>query len=199
MLRLERALAVLLLLVSGCAGSGIPRNPDAGTPPPPAIRMPATNQSGDRTLTIERLRNAAYPLPEANGNLIQFTDGKFRGPVVLGSTDEIRFLILDRVAHGDLDGDGVEDAAVLMVKDPTGDRPEYALWAVINRGGLPDPRGCFVLGGNIQVGALTIEALKIYVDVVRPAPQDIEGKPTQRIKESYKLFGNRLERADTFR
>jgi hypothetical protein len=150
-------------------------------------------------LTLERLRNAAYPLPEANGNLIRFIDGKFRGPVVLGSTDEVRFVFLDRVGRGDLDGDGVEDAALLMVKDPTGDNPEYTLWAVINQGGVPDPRGYFLLGGGLQVGAITIETLKIYVDVVRPDPQAVAGTPTRRIKESYKLLGNRLERADTFR
>ena len=199
MRRLETTLAVLMFLAPGCAGPGIPPGADPGTPPPPVANRPATTRASDQILTLERLRNAAYPLPEANGSLIQFTDGKFRGPVVLGSLEEIRFIILDRVGRGDLDGDGVEDAALLMVKDPTGDKPEYTLWAVINQGGAPDPRGVVLLGEKVQVGGMTIEALKIYVEVVRPGPQDIVGMPTRRITESYKLLGNRLERADTFR
>jgi hypothetical protein len=199
MRRLEMTLVVLMFLAPGCAGPGIPRGADPGTPPPPVVRLPVTTPASGQTLTLERLRNTAYPLPEANGNLIQFTDGKFRGPVVLGSTEEVRFILLDRVGRGDLDGDGVEDAALLMVKDPTGDKPEYTLWAVINQGGVPEPRGLFLLGEKVQVGGVTIDALKIYVDVVRPGLQDLEGIPTRRIKESYKLLGNRLERADTFR
>jgi hypothetical protein len=199
MRRLEMTLVVLVFLGSGCAGPRIPQGSDSGTPPPPVVRRPATTPGSGQILTLEGLRNAAYPVPEANGNLIQFTDGKFRGPVVLGSTEEVRFVLLDRVGRGDLDGDGVEDAALLMVKDPTGDKPEYTLWAVINQGGAPDPRGVVLLGEKVQVGGMTIEALKIYLDVVRPGPQDIEGMPTRRIKESYKLLGNRLERADTFR
>jgi hypothetical protein len=199
MRRLEMTMVVLIFLASGCAGRGIRQSGDQGSPPQPVVHLPVTNPASAQTLTLERLRNASYPLPEANGNLIQFTDGKFRGPVVLGSVEEVRFNILDRVGRGDLDGDGVEDAALLMVKNPTEEKPEYTLWAVINQGGVPDPRGVFLLGDNVQVGGMTIEDLKIWVDVVRPGPEDIEGIPTRRIKESYKLLGNRLERADTFR
>jgi hypothetical protein len=199
MRRLKMALVVLMSLAPGCAGPGIPQGADPGTLPPPVELRPATTPASGQILTLERLRNTAYPLPEANGNLIQFTDGKFRGPVVLGSTEELRFTLLDRVGRGDLDGDGVEDVALLMIKDPTGDKPEYTLWAVINQGGAPDPRGVVLLGEEVQVGGMIIEDLKIFLDVVRPGPQDIVGMPTRRIKESYKLLGNRLERADTFR
>lgn len=198
MRRLELVLIVLVFLAPGCAGSGIPQGADPGTPPPvarPSVSSPGSGQ----VLTLETLHNASFPLPEANGNLIKFTEGKFRGPVVLGSTEETRFVILDRLGRGDLDGDGIEDAALLMVKDPTGDTPECTLWAVINQGGVPDPRGAIVLGQKVLVGGMTIEALKIYVDIVRPGPEDVEGMPVRRIKESYKLLGSRLERADTFR
>lgn len=199
MRRLEIILAIVLLSASGCAGRGVPRGPDVGGSPPPESRQATTNAPTDVVLTWQKLCGAAYPLPEANGNLIQFTDGKFRGPMVPGSTEEIRFVIQERVARGDLDGDGVEDAALVMVKDPTGETPSFTLWAVINQGGAPDPRGYVLLGEKVQVGGMTIEGLKLYVDVVRPGPQDIQGIPTQRIKESYKLLGNRLERADLFR
>jgi hypothetical protein len=199
MRRLAVVLAIVMAWTPGCAGHGVPRSPDPGGTPPPETRPAATAASSAPVLTWQTLRSAAYPLPEANGNLIQFTEGKFRGPVVLGSTDELRFVIQERIARGDLDGDGVEDAALVMIKDPTGDTPSYTLWAVINRGGTPDPRGFVLLGEKIQVGGMTIDALKIYVDVVRPGPQDIQGIPTQRIKESYKLIGTRLERADLFR
>jgi hypothetical protein len=199
MRRLELTMVVLMFLTPGCAGRGIRQGGDQGSPTPPVVHLPVINPASARTLTLERLRNAAYPLPEANGNLIQFTDGRFRGPVVLGMVEEVRYNILDRVGRGDLDGDGVEDAALLMVRNPTEEKPEYTLWAVINQGGVPDPRVVFLLGNDVQVGGMTIEDLKIWVDVVRPGPEDIEGIPTRRIKESYKLLGNRLERADTFR
>jgi hypothetical protein len=198
MRRLEMTLVVLVLLALGCAGPGVPPAADPGTPPP-AARGPATTPASGQVLTLEEIRNASFPLPEANGNLIKFTEGKFRGPVVTGSTEDVRFVILDRFGRGDLDGDGVEDVALLMVKDPTGDNPECSLWAVINQSGVPDPRGVVLLGQKVLVGGMTIEALKIYVDIVRPGPQDVEGMPVRRIKESYKLLGNRLERADTFR
>jgi hypothetical protein len=199
MRRLEWALVVVSLLASGCGGPRIPKGSDAGRPPLPPVRTSATSPATGHVLTLEALQNAAFPLPEAGGNLIRFTEGKYRGAVVLGSIEEIRYVILDRVGRGDLDGDGVEDAALIMVKDPTGEAPVYTLWAVINRNGVPDPRGSVLLGEKLQVGGMNIEALTVYIDVVRPGLEEIQGAPTRRIKESYKLLGDRLERADTFR
>ena len=75
MRRLEMILVVLVSLAPGCAGPGIPPSADPTTPPP-AARWPVTTPESGQILTLEKIRNAAFPLPEANGNLIKFTEGK---------------------------------------------------------------------------------------------------------------------------
>lgn len=197
--RLEMSLVVWMLLASGCAGTGAPRSADPGTPPAPVERQPTSIPASALVLSPESVLNAAYPLPEANGLLIQFTGGRYRGPVLAGDTEPVFYMLQERLGRGDLDGDGVEDVAVLMVREPAGDLPLCTLWAVINTGGTPDPRGVVLLGEKVQVGAPSISGLKIFVDVVRPGAQDVEGVPARRITESYKLLGSRLERADNFR
>jgi hypothetical protein len=150
-------------------------------------------------LTTETLRNAAYRWWEGGRNLIQFRDGKFRGPVEPGSTEEVRVSMLDRIGRGDLDADGIDDAALVFVHDPGGTKTYYMLVAVINQSGVPEHRSEILLGDRIQVGAVTIESGKIFVEVVRPQSGDAGAAPGRRIKESYKLVAGRLERADYFR
>lgn len=195
--RLTAACVAALLLAPGCAGPGIPQGTDAA---PPQTPPPAETVATGSGVTLESLRNATYRWDESSGYTIQLRDGKFRGPLVSGSLDETRVSMLDRIGRGDLDGDGVEDAAVVLVNDPGGAATFFVLVAVLNRGGAPDPIGNLLLGdGKIQVGGITIEGGKIFVDVVRPAADVPSTAPTRRIKESYKLVAGRLERADTFR
>jgi hypothetical protein len=193
--RLGTACVAALLWAQGCAGPGIPKGPPVETPMTGTPAADPVNQG----LTAQTLQNATYRWGEGGRDLIQFRDGKFRGPVVPGSIDEVRISMLDRIGRGDLDGDGVEDAAVILVHDPGGTATYYVLVAVINQSGSPDQRGDIVLGDRIQVGAVTIEGGKIFVEVVRPSSADPSAAPARRIKESYKLVAGRLERADFFR
>ena len=197
----RRALAcvVALLLAPGCAGPGIPKESSPAErpaiPPPP----PSGATSVGQGLSAPILRNFAYRWGDDFLDQIQLQDGRFRGKLAPGLPDEIHVTMFDRMGRGDLDNDGVEDAAVILVNDPAGTNTYFVLVAVINHGGTPDPRGCLHLGDQIQIGAIAIEAGKIYVDVVRPPDPNTPAIPVQRVRESYQLIGDRLERADLFR
>lgn len=191
-----------MLVALGCAGTSVPKGPATETPPPrepsPALEVPPAPPG--QGLGLSALQNATYRWGEGNRYSLAFRDGKFRGPIEPGSIDEIRVSMLERVGRGDLDGDGIEDAAVVLINDPGGTEIFYVLVAVLNQGGSPDPVGNLLLGDDeIQVGGLSIEDGKIWVDVVRPAEDVPSSAPTRRIKESYKLVYGRLERADKYR
>lgn len=201
MRRVALAGLMALLVASGCAGPGIPK--DAAAPahapesPPPVPAAPGSGASA-QVLSAPVLRNMAYRWGDDFLDQIELKEGKFRGKLAPGLPDEIHVALFDRIGRGDLDNDGVEDAAVILVNDPAGAEAFFVLVAVINHGGTPDPRGYLRLGDKLQIGALTIDGGKIYVDVVRP-PEGASPIPTQRVRESYQLIGDRLERADLFR
>jgi len=192
------AIAVAVLLISGCGGTVVHQEPAPAAPPPQqALQSPAQTQPGTGVgLSDKIIRNTAFPFPEAFGAYIRLVDGRYKGPITPGSVDDVQYAMTDWIGHGDLDGDGLEDAAVVIVKDPRGPAPQFTLWALINAGGVPDPRSSLLLGAGIQVGAPSISGGKIWVDAVRPDPQMTSGIPTKRIHEGYKLDAGRLEQTD---
>ena len=88
-------------------------------------------------LTLEALQNAKYLSEFADIGHVQLVKGKHREAIVEGGAAE---LMVRMIGHtlGDLDGDGKEDAAVLLVTSTGGSGAFRHLAAVINRDGVPD-------------------------------------------------------------
>jgi heat shock protein HslJ len=121
----------------------------------------------------------------------QLTDGEYRKPIVEGSATELVIRLVN-VAFGDLDGDGVEDAAVILVADPGGSGTFYDLAAVINRDGNPEHVATAFLGDRADIQALSIESGQVVVDMITHGPDDPMCCPTQRMEQTYELQGDEL-------
>jgi hypothetical protein len=142
-------------------------------------------------LTMDVLKNTEYQgiYPEP----VKLTDGKYEGePFVEGGASRPMVTFVEPMALGDLDGDGVDDAAVLLVENSGGSGSFVYLAAILNRGGKPENIATQLLGDRVQVQSLTIESGKIVVEALTHSPDDAMCCPTQESTQTYELQGNEL-------
>jgi hypothetical protein len=134
------------------------------------------------------LKNATYMLP-FYGNTVTLTNGGYQE----GSGAEITSVTMtESIAFGDLNGDGLEDAAVILVENGGGTGQFKSVVAMINQGGVPVQAGVAQLGDRVQVNSLAIQAGRVMLDMLVQGPNDPLCCPTQPVTQSYQLFVNGL-------
>lgn len=172
-------LVVASVFVAACRGPAVAEEPPVG--------------SGDATppLTEEALKNLTYRSEWTESGVAQLTDGEYRKPIMEGSATEMVIRLLD-VALGDLDGDGVKDAAVILVTDPGGSGTFFDLIVVLNRDGKPEHVASASLGDRAQVQAFSVATGQIIIEMITHGPDDPMCCPSQRVKETYALLDGEL-------
>jgi amidase len=76
------------------------------------------------------------------------------------------------IASGDLDGDGIADAAAVLVDHSSGSGTFYYLAAVLDALNDPAPLEALMIGDRIQVKSLAIEGGQIVADLVVQGPDE---------------------------
>jgi hypothetical protein len=142
-------------------------------------------------LTEEGLKNAEYH--GIYDGPVDLTEGKYEGePFVEGGASRPVVVFIEPYAFGDLDGDGVDDAAVLLVETSGGSGSFVYLAAVLNKNGKAVNEATTLLGDRAQVGELAIEDGQIHVKLLTHGPEDPMCCPSQESSETYTLEGNEL-------
>jgi hypothetical protein len=157
------------------------------------VTLVATSGCGRQAapLTEESLKNAEYQgiYPEA----VKLTDGRYEGePFVEGGASRPTVTFIQPYAAGELDSDGVDDAAVLLVEDSGGSGTFVYLAAVLNRDGKPENVATTLLGDRAQVEELTIESGQIGVKMLTHGPDDPMCCPSQELQATYTLEDGEL-------
>ena len=146
-------------------------------------------------LTLEQLRNAEYRLPllgEEN-TPIQFEDGEGSIAYGEGATErDYAGIEDDMVAFGDLDGDGIADAAVVVFTSGGGSGTFKYLIAVLDRDGTPVQAARVYLGDRVQVESVTIASGEIVMDMLAHRRSDGLCCPTLNITRGFALRGDQL-------
>jgi hypothetical protein len=169
---------VVLCLVAGCVHyRGRPPSADAITHAAPSR---------------EALANAEYLSEFASGGKARLKDGSHREKAAPESAIDIVTTLHERYACGDLDGDGVDDAAVILVVQPGGSGTFYYLCAVVNEEGAPVNVATLLLGDRVQIKDLSIRSGKIEIDMRVQGAGDPMVKPSLMVHRRYKLVGSRL-------
>jgi heat shock protein HslJ len=173
MSKLSWTVLLCLLLLAGC-------RPVTGP-----LVAPAVSRAG--VLTAAALQNAVYSgIYDAP---ITLTDGRYEGePFVVG--DAARPTV-DFVAgverYGDLDGDGVDDAVVFLVKSGGGTGAFVYVAAQRNRDGQPVDAGAVRIEDRIQVRSATVQDGQVLLDLIVPGPGDGACCPSYKVSKRYAL------------
>lgn len=120
-------------------------------------------------ISWELLRNSSYPLPGVAGGQASLHNGHYlerRGAEVL------TVQLANRVALGDLNGDGVIDAAVLLISTAGATLPHLDLATVVSQGGGGWATGAAPLGVGATIDSLQIESggISLVIRYNTPVP-----------------------------
>jgi len=161
-------------------------------PVPQIVERLATATPVVPSLTLEALKNAEYQSEFPASRKARLTNGAYREKIVPGSATELVIILSDKFALGDLNGDGVEDAAVVLVSNPGGSGTFYDLAAVINQNGTPKHVASLLLGDRVKVKSLSIRSGEVAVEMTKHGPKDPMCCPTLEVTQKYKLQGDKL-------
>ena len=144
-------------------------------------------------LTVEMLKNAEYRSEWPAEGVAKLTDGEYQEEIVPGAASKLIIVVYpDMHAFGDLDGDGVDDAAVVLATSGGGSGTFISLEAVINDKGTPKYVASAELGDRAKIESVVIESGEITVDMVTHGPDDPMCCPTAEATQKYKLQGDAL-------
>ena len=178
-------LAVLVL-----AGAGN-RQAHAGgaAPPPPASARGAP--------TLEELRCATYQGIEEAGGPVTLSAGQWTGPPAVegGAAAPSVVLVGPFRLTGDLEGDGTEEAVVLLAGSAGGSGENLYLAVVGRRKGHPRNVATALVGDRVQVRDARVEARRIILDVVQAGPNDAMCCPGELATRCWALESGRLKEA----
>lgn len=139
-------------------------------------------------LTLDKLRNGTYYDPYSS-RTVTLKDGAYSEGT---SPNSYSVQMLDVVAFGDLNGDGVDDAAIILAESSGGSGVFESVVAVLDSGGIPYPVGQAVLGDRYKVNSASISAGAISLDMLVQGPNDPMCCPTQPEVQTYRLIEGML-------
>jgi len=135
------------------------------TAPKPTATVPAG-------LTVTTVANMNYQVGDALSELgertstVKLVDGK-------GSLgDWNAFLDKEHIAIGDLDGDGIDDAVVVLTFEGPGSAAPQVLVAVTNRSGKGESTAVKRLGSNAVIKSINISGDVVTVEMLTVGPND---------------------------
>ena len=144
-------------------------------------------------LTLEALQNASYRVslvPEG----VRLSNGRFREAAEADSVATITVTLQDSLTSvGDLDGDGVVDAAVVLIASGGGSGSFRELAAVLNQDGTPRHVASAPLGDRVRVLSTAFRAGRIEVRMLDHGPGDPLCCPSVDTVRTYALEGHRLK------
>ena len=186
---LALALATLACLVQ-TTPTPLPRPPAlpaTATPLPPVpSATPVTPTPAP--LTLDMLRNGTYYAP-AYKRTVKLVNGAYTEG---SGADQYSVQMLDTVAFGNLNTDGIGDAAILLVENGGGTGEFESLVAVVNAGGRPTQAGQAELGDRVQIKSMTVDSGLIALDTLVQGPNDPMCCPSLPEAQTFRLVGKAL-------
>ncbi|HEY5118799.1 MAG TPA: Gmad2 immunoglobulin-like domain-containing protein [Anaerolineales bacterium] len=157
----------------------------------PAPVLPTATQASPTIspLTANMLKNGTYKLPQL-GQTVTLVNGKFDRDTP--DSDIVHAALLNPLAFGDLNGDGAEDAAVLLSESSGGTGDWISVVVVLNQGGAPVQSADRLIDDRAQINGMTIQTGRIAVDAVIHGVGDPLCCPNFPVKETLQLRNNQL-------
>jgi heat shock protein HslJ len=133
-----------------------------------------TRESAMQAPTLKELKNASYSGIEGLKGPVKLVDGRWKGrPYKKGSASRpvVSFVGNLRVT-GDLDGDGADEAVVLLNYAPGGTGQLLHLAVMARKKGKIENVATTLIGDRVQIRDVRIEPRRLFVGVVQAGPKD---------------------------
>ena len=175
-LRLSASLFCILLLAGGCASD--------------EDSVEDSSVSNSAPVTAAELASASYTGLFAAP--IRLSDGKFVGKTYApGSTTRpVAELVTALQLHGDLNGDNLTEALVLLTTTSGGTYTHLALMG--RRDGQLENLDTVLLGDRVQVRNLKSDGAMVLVELVEPGPEEAVCCPQSVVQQQFQLIDDRL-------
>ena len=201
----KRTLLILVLItLSACAVSPsaspaplmspLPEPTSSATPPQvPAAAVtlqPTLQPTADQSQNAlqELIKNSTFIAPNYNKS-ITLRDGKYEAGA---GADYLLVQILPPMALGDLNGDGKDEAAVLLGENGGGSGVFVSLIVLTFKNGTPIQSGSALIDDRPKIHALSIKNSQVILDAIIHGPTDAMVNPTLPVTETYQIISNTL-------
>ncbi len=156
---------------------------------PPQPTQTSTLPTATPGLTTEMLKNSLVNAPEIQRS-VQLTDGKFTENMADGST--LLVYLNENVAFGDINNDGIDDAALLILESMGGTGIFYSITAFISGSmGFTQTNSLFIDDRAI-IHSLIIENGEVILNANVHGINDPMVNPTVTMTKTYHLFNDGL-------
>lgn len=187
---------VIALILAGCivinpvpTTAPTPENIPTSTDLPPQPTQTEAPPTAAPGLTIEMIKNSMVNAPELQRS-VQLTDGKYSenlpdGSIVLVAVDE-------NVAFGDINEDGIDDAALLLQESMGGTGFFYSITAFISSTkGFTQTNSHFI-DDRALIHSLVIENGEVILNANVHAINDPMVNPSVTMTTTYRIFNEGL-------
>ena len=183
-------------LLTGCVTINLPPQQTTVPPIPPELIPTSTLQPVLPTevpvvlpgLTEEVLRNSEYLSPMMNAP-VKLVNGEFSGEV---KGTELYIVIQPGIQFGDLNMDGVNDAALLLSENTGGSGIFVSLVVVYSEDGKFKQAPGFGIDDRPIINKMVIEESLVKLEGFIHGPNDPMVDPTLAVKEEYSVLEGRL-------
>jgi hypothetical protein len=181
--KLFTLILVLLLGLPACSSL------DEATPLP----IPPTNTAVPK-FDLAMLKNGEYSITYFDGSIRTFrlADGLYQSGNDPAQEDFATARMGDLVAFGDLNGDGLDDAAFTLAMNFGGTGMFAAVIAVVDQNGQPVQPAPPPMEDLPVINMFYIQDGEIFVDAVIHGINDPNCCPSQPVTETYRLFSTGL-------
>ncbi len=185
----------ITIAVTGCERAA---EPDPATPRPAPGRTPTDVpvETPTGTPTLNELRNATYTGLRLSTMPVTLTSGLWQSPGEGVEAGQVTVhLMRDFLVTGDLDGDGTEEAVVL-VAERGGDAGNFIHLAVVRRidDGLRNV-ATLLLGDRVELRSGRISDGRLLLDVVQAGSDDAACCPGELATRPFRLVDGALVEA----
>lgn len=186
---------LVLVLTSGCITINLGETPSSTSvnlPTETVITIETTVPTPPvSALTEETLLNMQYFSPMLQVP-VQLVNGEFSG-VVDGV--ELNAKVRPEIAFGDLNRDGIDDAALLLSENTGGSGIFVSLIVIYSQGDHFQQAPAVMIDDRPVINLFTLENGSVNVTGLIHGPNDPMVDPTTTFSAEYRLFGGRLVQA----
>ena len=161
-------------------------------PEPADEEVDSVGEDDPSVLTWSALSNATYSVTGLRDqNPVTLADGYFQSQ----SLEQGRFFVVleSESSSGDLDGDGIEDAVVILRVSYGGNSVYYYVHPVLNRGSEPDALNGRIIDESARIHSLDIKNGRIIVVASIHHLTDAHSCPTRLVALEFTLIDGELE------